>query len=58
MELKKDRGMIGLRLAGGRNKAIGRGFIYVKSLSEGSKAAHNGEIKEKDILLEVIYYVM
>ena len=56
VELTKGNGVLGLRLAGGRNKIMGKGFVYVKSLSEDSIAANCGKINEKDILLKVHYY--
>lgn len=49
----KDEGVFGLRLAGGRNKTIGRGFIYIKSIIDGSIAAKSNSLRESDLLLEV-----
>ncbi len=52
VELKKQRGSLGLRLAGGKDKQNGLGFIYVKSMVDGS-AADNEKIEVNDILMTV-----
>ena len=53
MEMTKDDNIIGLRLAGGRKKINGGGFIYVQSINKGSIADIEGLIQEHDILLMV-----
>ena len=53
VEVAKHRGALGLRIAGGRDKPFGAGFIRIKQLSEGSPAAQCGRLREGDILLQV-----
>ncbi len=50
--LQKKRGPLGLRLAGGKDKPTGLGFIYVKSVVDGS-AADLQKIQANDILVTV-----
>lgn len=50
--LQKQGGALGLRLAGGKDKPNGLGFIYVKSVVDGS-AADTQNIRSNDILMTV-----
>ena len=49
----KEDGALGLRIAGGSNKPIGRGFIRIKQLTATSVAAKCGQLREGDIILQV-----
>lgn len=51
--MMKDENIIGLRLAGGKERAYGGGFIYVQSINKGSIADLQGKIKDGDILIKV-----
>lgn len=53
VEMVKADNIIGLRLAGGKNRPHGGGFIYVQSINKGSIADQQGKIQPNDILEEV-----
>ena len=57
VELEKRQGSLGLRIAGGKNKPFGFGFIYVKTITEGS-AAYVNRLEKNDILLQVCVFQM
>ncbi len=53
VELEKDQGALGLRIAGGTDGGLGSGFIYVRLISSGSAAERCGKFKVGDIILRV-----
>lgn len=53
VQVKRDAGSFGLRIAGGRGKPFGGGFIYVKSLVKDTPAEKCNKLKECDIILKV-----
>ena len=53
VEVVKNCGTLGLRIAGGADKPIGAGFIRIKQLGPKSPAAECGRLREGDILLQV-----
>lgn len=53
VRVKKEAGTFGLRIAGGKGKPFGGGFVYVKSLVEDTPAAKCNKLKERDIILKV-----
>ena len=53
VELEKERGALGLRIAGGNDKPIGGGFIRIKQLTATSAASKCGRLREGDIILQV-----
>ena len=53
VHVRKEAGAFGLRIAGGRGKPFGGGFIYVKSLVVGTPAEKCKQLKEHDIILKV-----
>lgn len=56
VELEKERGALGLRIAGGNDKLIGRGFVRIKQLTATSAASKSGRLREGDIILQVHLY--
>ena len=44
VHVKREAGTFGLRIAGGKGKPFGGGFIYVKTLVNGSPAEKCGQI--------------
>ena len=50
VKVTKERGMTGLSLTSGRNKATGESLIYIKKLG---RRLEDSELKERDILLKV-----
>lgn len=52
IKLAKEQGSLGMRLAGGKDKPSGLGFIYVKNITEGSPADEN-RLKMNDIIIQV-----
>ena len=53
VNVKKEGDTFGLRIAGGKGKPFGGGFIYVKSLVKGTPAEKCNMLKEHDIILKV-----
>lgn len=53
VHVKRESGTFGLRIAGGRGKPFGGGFIYVKTLVKDSPAEKCGRLKERDIIMKV-----
>ena len=53
MNVMKEEGTFGLRIAGGKGKPFGGGFIYVKSLVKGTPAGRCNKLKERDIIVKV-----
>ena len=53
VHVKKEAGAFGLRIAGGKGKPFGGGFIYVKALVEDTPAKKCNKLKERDIILKV-----
>ena len=56
VHVKRESGTFGLRIAGGKGKPFGGGFIYVKTLVKGSPAERCGRLKERDIIMKVCCY--
>ena len=53
VHVKRESGTFGLRIAGGRGKPFGGGFIYVKTLVKDSPAERCGRLQERDIIMKV-----
>ena len=53
VRVKKEDGAFGLRIAGGKGKPFGGGFIYIKSLVKDTPAEQCHKLKERDIILKV-----
>ena len=53
VDVKKESGAFGLRIAGGKGKPFGGGFIYIKSLVKGTPAEKCNKLKERDIIIKV-----
>lgn len=55
VKVKKEDGSFGLRIAGGKGKPFGGGFVYVKLLIKDTPAEKCHQLKERDIILKVSY---
>lgn len=53
VHVKKESGTFGLRIAGGKGKPFGGGFIYVKTLVKDSPAERCRRLQEGDIIMKV-----
>ena len=53
VRVKKESGTFGLRIAGGKGKPFGGGFIYVKTLVKDSPAERCRRLQEGDIIMKV-----
>ena len=51
--MKRESGTFGLRIAGGKGKPFGGGFIFVKTLVKDSPAERCGSLQERDIIMKV-----
>ena len=53
VRVKKESGTFGLRIASGKGKPFGGGFIYVQTLVKDSPAERCGRLQERDIIMKV-----
>ena len=53
VEVSKEAGVLGVRIAGGSDKPYGGGFIRIKQLTADTVASRSGLLLEGDILLQV-----
>ena len=53
MEVSKEGGAIGVRIAGGTDKPHSRGLVYIKCLTANTAASRSGALQEGDIVLQV-----
>lgn len=53
VEVDKEGGVLGVRIAGGSDRPYGRGFIRIKQLTADTAASRSGTLQEGDIILQV-----
>ena len=53
VHVKRELGTFGMRIAGGKGKPFGGGFIYIKTLVKDSPADRCGKLRERDIIMKV-----
>lgn len=53
VKVSKEGGVIGVRIAGGRDKPHSRGLVYIKCLTANTAASRSGALQEGDIVLQV-----
>lgn len=53
VEVNKEGGAIGVRIAGGRDKLHSRGLVFIKCLTPNTAASRSGALQEGDIVLQV-----
>lgn len=58
MEVSKEGGAIGVRIAGGTDKPHSRGLVYIKCLTANTAASRSGALQEGDIVLQVYMYII
>ena len=58
IEVCKEAGVVGVRIAGGSDKPFGRGFVRIKQLTAATASSRSGTLKEGDILLQVYIKLM
>ena len=54
VEMCKERGVLGVRIAGGSDKPYGRGLVRIKQVTTDTASSRSGSLKEGDIILQVI----
>lgn len=54
MEMNKEAGVLGVRIAGGSDKPYGRGFVRIKQLTADTVGSRSGALREGDIILQVL----
>ena len=53
VEVKKEGGVLGIRIAGGCDKPYGRGLVRIKQVTADTATSRSGALKEGDIILQV-----
>lgn len=53
VEMRKEAGVLGIRIAGGSDKPYGRGLIRVKQLTADTASSRSGILREGDIIRQV-----
>ena len=53
VQVCKEAGVVGVRIAGGSDKPFGRGFVRIKQVTAATASSRSGALKEGDILLQV-----
>lgn len=53
VEVWKEAGVIGVRIAGGSDKPYGSGLVRIKQVTANTEGSRSGTLKEGDIILKV-----
>ena len=57
VEMEKEGGVLGVRIAGGSDKPYGGGFIRIKQLTAETAASRSRRLQEGDIIVQVCIYI-
>ena len=53
VQLCKEEGVLGVRIAGGSDKPYGRGLVRIKQVTADTAGSRSGVLLEGDIILQV-----
>lgn len=53
VEICKEGGVLGVRIAGGSDKPYGRGLVRIKQVTTDTAGSRSGALLEGDIILQV-----